>query len=179
MSLLAKVAGTLETKRTPFAVVGGVALAVRGISRSTFDVDLMTTDAAVLADAFWFLLTRDGAQVEIRRGDGDDPLRGLVRLVARDERPVDVFVGRGAWLEGVVRRAEPFALLDVKVPVVRAADLVLLKLHAGGTQDLWDVRQLLDADRDGALADEVASRLAEVPRGAAISWKRVRERGQA
>ena len=174
MSLLAKVAGTLETKRTPFAVVGGVALAVRGVARSTFDVDLMTTDAAVLTDPYWFLLSRDGAQVELRRGEGDDPLRGLVRLVARDERPVDVFVGRGAWLEGVVRRAEPFALLDVKVPVVRAADLVLLKLHAGGTQDLWDVRQLLDGDGNGDLAFEVEPRLSEVPRNAAIAWKRVR-----
>lgn len=174
MSLLAKVAGTLETKRTPFAVVGGVALAVRGVARSTFDVDLMTTDAAVLTDAYWFLLSRDGAQVELRRGDGDDPLRGLVRFVARDERPVDVFVGRGAWLDGVVRRAEPFALLDVKVPVVRAADLVLLKLHAGGTQDLWDVKQLLDGDGNGDLAFEVEPRLAEVPRNAAIAWKRVR-----
>lgn len=174
MSLLSKVAGTLGTKRTPFAVVGGVALAVRGVARSTFDVDLMTTDAAVLAEAFWFLLTRDGAQVEIRRGDGDDPLRGLVRLVARDERPVDVFVGRGAWLEGVVGRAETFALLDVRVPVVRAADLVLLKLHAGGTQDLWDVKQLLDGDGNGDLAFEVEAHLAEVPRNAAIAWKRVR-----
>jgi predicted nucleotidyltransferase len=174
MSLLARVAGTLETKRTPFAVVGGVALAVRGVARSTFDVDLMTTDAAVLTDPYWFLLSRDGAQVEIRRGDGDDPLRGLVRLVSRDERPVDVFVGRGAWLEGVLKRAEPFALLDVRVPVVRAADLVLLKLHAGGTQDLWDVKQLLDADGSGDLAFEVEPRLAEVPRNAAIAWKRVR-----
>lgn len=174
MSLLAKVAGTLETKRTSYAVVGGVALAVRGVARSTFDVDLMTADVAILADAYWLLLSRDGAQVEIRRGDGDDPLRGLVRLVARDERPVDVFVGRGAWLDGVVKRAEPFALLDVRVPVVRAADLVLLKLHAGGTQDLWDVRQLLDADVAGELVSEVERRLAEAPRNAAIAWKRVR-----
>ncbi len=174
MSLLAKVAGALETRRTPFAVVGGVALAVRGVARSTFDVDLMTTDGAVLTDAYWFLLSRDGAQVEIRRGDGDDPLRGLVRLVSRDERPVDVFVGRGAWLDGVLKRAEPFALLDVRVPVVRAADLVLLKLHAGGTQDLWDVRQLLDGDASGDLAFEVEPRLAEAPRNAAIAWKRVR-----
>ena len=83
MSLLAKVAGTLETKRTSYAVVGGVALAVRGVARSTFDVDLMTADVAILADAYWLLLSRDGAQVEIRRGDGDDPLRGLVRLVGR------------------------------------------------------------------------------------------------
>lgn len=172
MSLLAVVAKHLSLRRTPFATVGGVALAIRGVARSTFDVDLLTLDASVLADAYWSLLTRDGAQIEIRRGDGDDPLRGLVRLLSRDERPVDVFVGRGAWLDGVVARAEPFDLLDTRVPVVRAADLVLLKLHAGGSQDLWDVTQLLASD-DGALADEVASRLSDVPRGAAILWRRL------
>lgn len=177
MTLLANVAKHLDLRRTAYATVGGVALAVRGVARSTFDVDLLTMDAAVLADAYWALVTRDGAQIEIRRGDSDDPLRGLVRLLSRDERSVDVFVGRGSWLEGVVKRAEPFSVLDARVPVVRAADLVLLKLHAGGTQDLWDVKQLLDADAEGALADDVASRLPEVPRGAAIHWRRLR--GQA
>jgi len=174
MSLLAKVASHLAQRRTPFAAVGGVALAVRGVARSTFDVDLLTTDTAVLTDPYWLLPERDGAQVEIRRGDGDDPLRGLVRLVARDERPVDVVVGRGAWLEGVLKRSEPFALLDTKVPVVRAADLVLLKLHAGGAQDLWDVAQLLAGDGGGDLVHEVESRLDDVPRGAGIVWRRIR-----
>lgn len=175
MSLLSKVVAHFALRRVPFAVVGGVALAIRGVARSTFDVDLLTSDGAVLTDPFWAIVERDGAAVEIRRGDADDPLRGLVRLTSRDERPVDVVVGRGSWQDGVVKRAEPFAFLDVRVPVARASDLVLLKLHAGGTQDLWDVRQLLDGDRDGEIAHEVESRLSEVARGAAIAWKRVRE----
>jgi hypothetical protein len=175
MSLLGKVVAHLAVRRVPFAAVGGVALAVRGIARSTFDVDLLTMDATVLAEAFWAVVERDNAAIEVRRGDSDDPLKGLVRLTSRDERPVDVVVGRGAWQEGVVARAEPFALLDVRIPVVRASDLVLLKLHAGGTQDLWDVKQLLDTDQDGDMARQVQSRLAEVPRGAAIAWKRIRE----
>ena len=175
MSLLGKVADYLVLRRVPFAAVGGAALAVRGVARSTFDVDLLCTDVSVATEAFWVVVARDGPLVDVRNGDGDDPLRGLVRVSARDERPVDVVVGRGAWLQGVLARAEPFRFLDARVPVVRASDLVLLKLHAGGTQDLWDVRQLLDGDRDGSVADEVEARLAEVPRPAAILWKRVRQ----
>jgi hypothetical protein len=178
VSLLSKVVSQLGARRVPFAAVGGIALAIRGVARSTFDVDLLTLDTSVLADPFWLLLERDNAVVEIRRGDADDPLRGLVRLTSRDERPVDVVVGRGAWQDAAVQRAEPFSLLDTRVPVVRAADLILLKLHAGGTQDLWDVKQLLDADRDEDVSREVDSRLAEVPRGAAIAWKRVRADGR-
>jgi hypothetical protein len=175
MSLLSRVADQFTSRRVAFAAVGGVALAIRGVARSTFDIDLLVFDTAVLTDSFWALVERDGAHVEIRRGDADDPLRGIVRLVSRDERPVDVVVGRGAWQEAVVKRAEPFTLLDVRVPVVRASDLILLKLHAGGAQDLWDVTQLLDGDRDGDISHEVQSRLDEVPRGAAIAWKRLRE----
>ena len=175
MSLLSKVADHFGVRRVAFAAVGGVALAIRGVARSTFDIDLLVFDTAVLVDSFWALVERDGAQVEIRRGDADDPLRGLVRLVSRDERSVDVVIGRGAWQEGVVKRAEPFALLDTRVPVVRASDLILLKLHAGGTQDLWDVKQLLGGDRDGEISHEVQARLAEVPRGVAIAWKRLLE----
>jgi hypothetical protein len=175
MSLLSKVVAHLAVRRVAFAAVGGTALAVRGVARSTFDVDLLTMDTAVLAEAFWAVVERDNAAIEVRRGDADDPLKGLVRLTSRDERPVDVVVGRGAWQEGVVKRAESFALLDVLIPVVGASDLVLLKLHAGGTQDLWDVKQLLDTDRDGEIARGVQSRIAEVPRGAAIAWKRMRE----
>ena len=174
MSLLGKVADYLALRRVPFAAVGGAALAVRGVARSTFDVDLLCTESAVATEAFWVIVARDGPLVDVRTGDGDDPLRGLVRVSYREERPVDVVVGRGAWLHGVLERAEPFRFLDARVPVVRAADLVLLKLHAGGTQDLWDVRQLLDGDTDGAIADEVESRLADVPRPAAILWKRFR-----
>lgn len=175
MSLLSKVAAHLAVRRVSFAAVGGVALAVRGVARSTFDVDLLTMDAATLAEAFWAVVERDNAALEVRRGDADDPLRGLVRLTSRDERPVDVVVGRGAWQEGVVKRADPFSILDARIPVASASDLVLLKLHAGGSQDLWDVKQLLDTDRDGEIASEVQSRIAEVPRGAAIAWKRMRE----
>lgn len=174
MSLLGKVVERFAQRRVAFAAVGGVALAIRGVVRPTFDVDLLTMDTAVLADAFWALIVKDGAAVEVRQGDSDDPLRGLVRLVARDERSVDVFVGRGTWQDGVVRRAEPFSLLDVRAPVVRTADLVLLELHAGGAQDLDDAKQLLAADGDGELAHEVESRLAEIPRPAAIAWRKVR-----
>jgi len=175
VSLLGRVADYLALRRVPFAAVGGVALAVRGVARSTFDVDLLCLDLSVVTEAFWVVVSRDGTVVDVRRGDGDDPLRGIVRLASRDERCVDVVVGRGAWLEGVLARAEPFSFLDTRVPVARASDLILLKLHAGGTQDLWDAKQLLAGDRDGSLADEVDARLEEVPRGAAINWRKVRE----
>jgi hypothetical protein len=58
------------------------------------------------------------------------------------------------------------------VPTVDRADLVLLKLFAGGPQDLLDVRLLLAADT-GGLRDMVERRLADVPRPVRTAWRRL------
>jgi hypothetical protein len=65
----------------------------------------------------------------------------VVRVEAPADRPVDVIVGRHPWQATAVARARPD--LD-GIPAVLPRDLILLKLYAGGTQDLWDVRALLD-----------------------------------
>jgi hypothetical protein len=41
MSLLAEVLQLLERERVPHALIGAAAMAVRGVSRSTADVDLL------------------------------------------------------------------------------------------------------------------------------------------
>jgi len=53
MSLLAEVLGLLERERVPHALIGAAALAVRGVSRSTADVDLLCVDASILRRATW------------------------------------------------------------------------------------------------------------------------------
>ena len=56
------------------------ALADNGVARSTYDIDLLTTDARVLGRGLWTALDHEGATVDIRRGGaasgstrGDDP----------------------------------------------------------------------------------------------------------
>ena len=46
-------------------------------------------------------------------------------------------------------------------PVVRPRDLVLLKLYAGGAQDLWDVRELLQLPGHDRLIADVEADLDE------------------
>jgi hypothetical protein len=55
-----------------------------------------------------------------------------------------------------------------RVPVADAPDLVLLKLAAGGPQDLLDVRMLLASDP--AIAPIVEERLGEVPATMRRAW---------
>jgi predicted nucleotidyltransferase len=172
MTLLDDVAETLEGAGIPFALVGAGALAVYGVVRSTFDHDLLTTNPRVLNEAFWHNL-RPAGVVDARRGEEDDPLAGVVRLTAPGERDVDLIVGREGWLDGVIARHIKVPLAGRDVAVVTAADLLLLKLYAGGTQDRWDIEQVLAVVPDTNVREDVESRLSDLPPYAGALWQQL------
>ncbi len=170
MTLLGRTVRHLAAASSPTALIGGVALAVHGITRYTEDADLLSADDRVLSDTFWEILRMQGVHVEVRRGDFDDPLRGVVRLTAEGERPVDVVVGRAAWHEQVLARRRTLHVAGEDLPVVDPADLVLLKLEAGGPQDLLDVRLLLAGPEGAAIRTDVETRVAALSVPLRKSW---------
>jgi hypothetical protein len=168
--LVDQVSALLTRAGVAHALIGAAALAAAGVARSTFDIDLLTIDTRVTEPGLWAELERHGAEIEIRRGDADDPLAAVVRISRSDDRPIDVIVGRHDWQ----RRAVERALHDGSgLRIVRPADLVLLKLFAGGTQDLWDIDQLLAATGDELIA-AVEADLPDLPRDAVAAWEKIR-----
>jgi len=140
----AQVVGYLEAHDVACAVIGGVALGAHGIARATLDVDILVADPSVLEPGFWARLA-GRRPPEIRRGDPDDPLLGVARF-ATDTLAVDIIVGRPPLAGDIVSRR---ILLDVgvgRLPFADRGDLILLKLLAGGPQDLLDIELLLAAD---------------------------------
>ncbi len=174
-ALLGLVVDHFRRHDVKFALIGAAAMAVHGVSRSTFDVDLLTVDPRVLDRAFWTPLgAQPAVRIEVRKGDVEDPLAGAVRVVAEGQRTVDVVVGRGEWQEQVIDGAEPATVQSIVLPVAGVADLILLKLFAAGAQDAWDIQQLLASDADGgvrAAVDRVEGRL---PPDARRLWARIR-----
>jgi hypothetical protein len=148
-------------------------MAVHGVSRSTHDVDLLALDPACLAPSTWAALTQKGVSVDIRRGDADDPLAGVVQLAEGVAAPIDLVVGRSAWQAGVLDRATSRSIEDSLVPVASATDLILLKLYAAGPQDAWDVEQLLAAGDRESLIAHVQMGVAELPEDARRLWARI------
>jgi hypothetical protein len=171
MTLLDRVCVLLDAAQIPHALIGAAALAARGVARSTYDIDLLTTDVRVLLAALWEPLRVAGAGVDIQRGADDDPLGGVIRVTAAGERPIDVVLGKGRWQARSVERADRPA---GGPPVVAARDLVLLKLYAGGTQDLWDVRALLESPVGADLITQVDEDLADLPADMRARWADVR-----
>jgi len=174
-TLLGRTVQALRSAGIPHALIGAGALALHGVSRSTFDIDLLAVDPAALAEQTWADLSAGGVvQVEIRHGDASDPLLGVVRLTNAGERDVDVIVGRQAWQGDTLTRATEIDLGGVPLAVVTAADLILLKLYAGGSQDLWDIEQLLASRPTADLAAEVERQMAVLPPAAHAVWARLR-----
>ena len=169
-----RTAAALTAGEVRFALIGAAAMAARGVSRSTVDQDLLVTDVRVLRADFWSSV---GAVIDTRPGDASDPLAGVVRLTADGERPVDVVIGRGAWMGEILARTPTVVVPGGVLPVADAADLILLKLYAGGSQDLWDIEQLLAAAQpSAALAEVVDARLAAAPEALRALWEGRRSR---
>ncbi len=163
----------LESEGIAYALIGGLALAARGHPRSTFDIDFLTTDRRALAESLWQPLRDEEAQVEVRKGDFDDPLSGVIHVTLSDETDIDVVVGKFAWQGEVISRAEKLDVGGVVVPVPRTADLILLKLFAGGFQDASDVHALLRTGPREEIVREVEERLTVLPDETRELWQRI------
>jgi hypothetical protein len=150
-------------------------MVIHGIMRSTVDEDLLVVDDRCLQSDLWSALRGVGADVEIRKGDVFDPLAGVVRLSQESQRPVDVVVGKFAWQREVIERAAPGASGE-GLPVVRVADIILLKLYAGGPQDAWDIHQLLALEDRDILIAQVDQELPRLPAASSAFWKKILDR---
>ena len=157
----------LAQRGVPFAVIGAQAMMLRGVVRFSVDTDLLTVDPAVLSAAFWTDLP--GVTMDVRRGDMTDPLAGVVRIMFPDDQ-VDVVVGKYKWQKALIARAEPL----LEFPVVQNADLILLKLFAGGPQDMWDVHAILASDP--TVVSTVDERIGDLPDDAQQLWRTVMKR---
>ncbi len=77
------------------------------------------------------------------------------------------------WQSDILGRALLLSSSGAGEPVASAADLVLLKLYAGGTQDCWDVEQMLAIAGPG-VAQDVAAEIQRLPKAAQLLWERLR-----
>lgn len=170
--LIRNVVRALEESSIPFALIGAVALAARGASRETADLDLLTTESRALK-LDWDGLLSGTASADVRRGDHDDPLAGVITFANDVDDPVDLVIGRWNWQAEAIARAERMDLGFAILPVLTASDLVLAKLDAGGPADLHDVDRLIEAHGE-ALVLAVEHNLPDV-RSLHEQWREFRE----
>ncbi|HJT17965.1 MAG TPA: nucleotidyltransferase, partial [Thermoanaerobaculia bacterium] len=151
----------LDDLGAAYAVVGGMAVIARGHARVTVDFDFFTTDTRVLQEARWEALRQKGVSVDVRKGDLDDPLAGVVRIGSKPEQ-IDIVVGRRKWEQRIIERAEPLDVEGRQFRVPLTSDLILLKLSAGGPIDQQDIVRLLAVGPREHLIREVDEKIGDL-----------------
>ncbi len=164
-----EVAEEIRRHGVPCCLIGAAALAVHGFARYSADIDLLTLDRRVLSENFW-----KGASPapEVRVGDADDPLAGVVRWHVEPE--VDLIAGKGHAARFALETAAPAPGLPC--PVATPLALALLKLEAASPQDLADVLSLAAVQRElnGApWVAEIPSHVAKLSAAARAAWQQL------
>ena len=163
----------LKESGVSHAVIGAVSLAVHGAPRYSDDLDILVTDTSVLDRYFW--IGADITPTEIRRGDWDDPLAGVVDFpIEPGEIPVQLVVGKGYAPRVALETAEENPMLQC--PVVSPLGLALLKLEAGGIRDLQDLVALDEAQRiltGWRMLQAVEPHITNLSRNAQDAWNRL------
>jgi hypothetical protein len=126
----------------------------------------------VLEGTLWDQLRHSGIVVDVRKGDVDDPLAGVVRIGTKPEQ-IDIVVGKWKWEKRVIDRAEETEVQGMKMRVPITSDLILLKLAAGGPIDQQDVIRLLAVGPRHQLIQEVEQKIGDLPEDALALWRKI------
>ena len=135
---------------------GAFAVSFHGLPRFTNDADASVwlqgtgKTAENLRDAF----AEAGYRVELKRGDFDDPITGVLIIEDRHRNRVDLILGIRGMDPAAVERSVMTSLLGAALRVIGVEDLIAMKLFAGSAAGLsqsappiWQA----NASRGGAL----------------------------
>ena len=137
-----------------FALIGGLAVSAWSPPRATMDVDLLVLADAKNLDHLLSALCDAGLAAELRRGGFDDPVPLLIRADF-----LDIIIATKKYEAEAVTSSVTVNIAGRDIPVAAPEYLVILKLKAGGPQDLTDVREILASDLvDKALLADLAAR---------------------
>ena len=143
---LVTLADALEAGGVPYALCGGLALAVHGYVRATRDVDLLVQESDLprikaIARALGF--TAESLPMKFR---ATGTMHRVIKIAASGEVLMLDLLVVGETLAPVwdAREQRPFE--GRSLSVVSRPGLVSMKLAAGRPQDLVDVQQLAELD---------------------------------
>jgi hypothetical protein len=174
VTLLERIDALLVERGVLHALTGASAMVAHGAHPTAGDEELFVTDRRVLDAGFWEPL---GPDVSVDVEDAIDAPASAVQLRERDQLVATVVVGRHRWQDDVLARA---VLIGGRgLPVAEAADLVLLKLFAGRSQDHAEIEQLLATNHGEEIVPKVEARSALLPLRSRKMWLALRPRPSA
>ena len=156
----------LKRRSAPYAVIGGIAVAIRGEPRFTADIDAVVgidiAAAVQLARAL-----RNSAFLPLFP-DIEEVVKTACILPMRHRKTriqVDLVVGLTGFEQQAIQRAEDVRFGRLSLRVITAEDLLLMKVLAGRPRDLDDTERIVAKQGkrlDWSYVFETAKQLEEV-----------------
>ncbi|WP_306534264.1 nucleotidyl transferase AbiEii/AbiGii toxin family protein [Geobacter sp.] len=143
-----------------YALVGGLAVSVWATPRATEDIDILVLVAHDKGlESFTEALRAKGIEFQVHRGGVDDPVPLLVTAEIAGI-PLDCIIATKKWEAEAVQRAVGIEFMGKTVRVLAPEYLIVMKLKAGGPQDLLDAARIVEQSKyDRELLDALAKRL--------------------
>jgi len=139
------VARVLDETDLPYALIGGMAVILRGHDRTTQDIDAVVLGLDEQLEPFLALAERQGLVFRLPNGLQFARQNRVVLLKAPDGTAIDVSMGFLPFEMEVAARATRFEIGEnLQIPVASVEDLVIMKLIAARTRDYEDVDRLIE-----------------------------------
>jgi predicted nucleotidyltransferase len=141
-----------------YALIGGVAVSARSRPRATKDIDfLVHAEEYALSKTIPKMISKKGYEYKIFKGGLLDPINGVIRILDEDGGEfVDLIPLFWNWQKEAIENAEEIEIFDgIIIPIAKTEDLIVLKLKAGGSQDMLDAQELLKASKLGLDRDRL------------------------
>ena len=139
----------LESRGIECAVIGGLAVSLRGQPRMTVDVDLVI--AADVDDALRLARDLPGTRFQPLFPGVEEVILAAFILPLRHRATgvrVDLAVGMSGFEHEAIGRATRMSIGETRAPVVTVEDLLVMKALAGRPQDEQDIRGIVELHGD-------------------------------
>ena len=146
---LADAVAVLEARGMRCALIGGLAVSLRGQPRMTVDVDLVVL--ATVEEALQLVHELDSTCFAPLFPGVEEVVTKSFILPLRHRSTgirVDLAIGVSGFEQQAVTRATPVAIGDTQIPVVSIEDLLVMKALAGRPQDDQDILGLVATQRN-------------------------------
>ena len=143
--LLLDVIQVLNKSKIPYAVIGAFAASFYGVVRASLDADVIIffedkTGIEQLCATF----KKRKLRINYRRGDFNDPVRGVINIQDSFKNSVDLLTGIRGMSNDVFGRVKKARFMGRSIKVISKEDFIAMKIFAGSPKDIQDAIGVLD-----------------------------------
>lgn len=144
-SAIKRLLSVLQDGEFEYALVGGLAVVLQGYDRYTQDVDALVWDLDDRLEQFVGLANVHGLRLAQPTAVATALSTRILHLLSAEGTAVDVLLGFLPFEREVIDRAEVMSVEDgLSAHVSTPEDLIIMKLIASRTRDLYDIVALVD-----------------------------------